>query len=350
MGVALTEFVTGKPIRIDSLGGKTVAIDAFNFLYQFLASIRGPDGALLTDSKGNVTSHLTGLFSRTSRLMQAGIKCVFVFDGEHPALKQREIERRSKIKEQARAEYEVAKEREDIDGMKKFAQRTTKLTPQMVEESKALLLALGLPVVQAPSEGEGQAAFMAAKGDVDFIASQDTDSLLFGAPRVVRNLSILGKRKKVSKVTFEQVSPEVVTLSDVLNELGLDRKQLIILSILVGTDFNVGGIKGVGPKTALKLVKAAGAAGGSDANYDAMFAAQQWSTFFEYSWHDVYDLFWNMPTTNDYLLEWKPVNETRIIELLVDKHEFGAERVKATIADLKKKTESTAQQGLGAFF
>jgi len=347
MGVALTEFVSGKPITIDSLSGKVVAIDAFNFLYQFLASIRGPDGSLLTDSKGNVTSHLTGLFSRTSKMMQVGIKCVFVFDGEHPALKQKEIERRSKLKAAARAEYEVAKEREDIEAMKKFAQRTTKLTPEMVEESKALLTAMGLPVVSAPSEGEAQAAFMAAKGDVDFIASQDTDSLLFGAPRVVRNLSILGRRKKVSKVTFEQVSPEVVTLSDVLGELGLDRKQLIVLSILVGTDFNVGGIKGVGPKTALKLVKSTAAAGG---DYDTMFESQEWSTFFDYSWHDVYDLFINMPTTNDYLLDWKPVNETKLLELLVDKHEFNSERVKATIADLKKKTESTAQKGLGAFF
>lgn len=343
MGVALTDFVNGKPIKIEELAGKVVAIDAFNFLYQFLASIRGPDGSLLTDSNGNVTSHLTGLFSRTSKMMQIGIKCVFVFDGEHPALKQREIERRSKLKEAARAEYEVAKEREDFDAMKKFAQRTTKLTPEMVEEAKELLLAMGLPIVQAPSEGEAQAAVMASRGDVDFIASQDTDSLLFGAPRVVRNMSILGRRKKVSKVTFEQVMPEVVTLVDVLNELGIDRKQLIVMSMLVGTDFNVGGIKGVGPKNALKLVKA-------HMDYDLMFAEQKWSEYFDYSWHEVYDLFWNMPTTTDYVLEWKPVNEARIIELLVDKHQFGAERVKATVAELKKKTATSAQKGLGAFF
>jgi len=343
MGVSLTEFVSGKTIKIEELSGKVVAIDAFNFLYQFLASLRGPDGSLLTDSHGAVTSHLVGLFSRTSKLMQIGVKCVFVFDGEHPALKQREIERRSKIKESARAEYEIAKEREDIEGMKKFAVRTTKLTPEMVEDAKALLLALGLPIIQAPSEGEAQAAFMAAKGDVDFIASQDTDSLLFGAPRVVRNLSILGRRKKVSKVTFEQVMPEVVSLSEVLNELGIDRKQLIVLSILVGTDFNVGGIKGVGPKTALKLVK-------STTDYDAMFAQLKWETFFDYDWHQVYDLFINMPTTNEYLLEWKPVNETALVHLLVEQHEFSAERVKATIAELRKKTATTAQKGLSSFF
>ncbi|HLP79921.1 MAG TPA: flap endonuclease-1 [Acidobacteriota bacterium] len=343
MGVALTDFVEGKAITLDELSGKTIAIDAFNFLYQFLAVMRGPDGSLLTDSKGNVTSHLVGLFARTTKLMQAGIKCVYVFDGEHPELKSKEIERRSALKAAAQKEYNIAKEREDIDGMKKFASRTMRLTPEMVVDAKALLVALGVPVIQAPSEGEAQAAIMAKRGDVDFIASQDTDALLFGAPKVVRNLSILGRRKKVSKVTFEYVSPQVVTLSDVLNELGIDRKQLIVLSILVGTDFNVGGIKGIGPKTALKMVK-------STTDYDVMFAQAGWEKFFTHSWHDVYDLFENMPAVTDYKLEWKPVNEAAIIDLLVGKFEFNADRVKSTLADVKKKTSTSAQKGLNAFF
>jgi flap endonuclease-1 len=342
MGVALTELIEGKPIELADLKGKIVAIDAFNFLYQFLASLRGPDGSLLTDSHGNVTSHLIGLFSRTSRFMQLGIKCVFVFDGEHPELKQKEIERRSKIKQDAQKEYDIAKERQDIDAMKKFAQRTTRLTPEMVSDAKDLLLAMGIPVIQAPSEGEAQAAFMAKRGDVDFIASQDTDSLLFGAPKVIRNLSILGKRKKVSKVTYETVSPEVLTLSDVLNKLGLDIRGLILLSMLVGTDFNVGGIKGIGPKKALKLVK-------EHSDTDTLFLTAKWNDFFEYDWKDVYELFSNMPYTEAYELVWKPVNEDKIVDVLVTRHDFQKERVLSTIADLKKSEVANAQKGLGDF-
>lgn len=343
MGVQLSDLLEGKDLDINSLSGKVVAIDAFNMLYQFLSSLRGPDGSLMTNSKGAVTSHLIGIMSRTTRLMEKGVKLVYVFDGVAPDLKEKERERRRALKESAVAQYESAKEDGDEDAMRKFASRTTSLTPEMVDAAKSLLEALGIPIVQAPSEGEAQAAYMQAKGDVDFVSSQDYDSFLFGAQKVVRNLSILGKRKKVSKLTYETVVPEVVDLSDVLNALALDQQRLIILGILVGTDFNVGGIKGLGPKKSLKLVK-------DYKDFDQLFLDVKWSEHFDYDWHDVYDLFVNMPVIEDYELEWKPIDEDKLFALLCDEYEFSQERVKGQIAKIIKAQSKLAQKGLGDFF
>lgn len=343
MGVALTDLLNPKPITLDDLQDKIVAIDAFNMIYQFLSSLRGPDGSLMTDSKGNVTSHLIGLLSRTTRLMQKGIKCVYIFDGEAPLLKQKERERRRAIKEAAVNQYEEAKKTGDTEQMRKFATRTASLTPEMAEEAKKLIRALGIPVVEAPSEGEAQAAVMQARGDVDYVASQDTDSLLFGAEKVIRNLSILGKRKKVSKLTYETVTPELLTLSDVLNTTGLDKEKLILLGMLVGTDFNVGGIKGLGPKKGMKVVK-------EYSDYNQMFLDVKWHENFDFDWHEVYDLFITMPTVETSNLEWNPIDEEALHKLLCDEHDFSAERVTKSIEKIMKQQAKMAQKGLGDFF
>jgi flap endonuclease-1 len=182
---------------------------------------------------------------------------------------------------------------------------------------------------------------MAQKGDVDYAASQDFDSLLFGAPKVIRNLSILGKRKKVNKATFETVSPQIVSLSETLNSMGITRDQLIVLAILIGTDFNYGGIKGIGPKTALKLVK-------TKTDFDEIFFEAKWSEHYDFSWRDVFELFKNMPVNSDYVLEWKPVNAAAVEAVLITKHAFARERVMDTIEKLKKMTNT--QKGLGDFF
>ncbi|MFT4313387.1 MAG: flap endonuclease-1 [Candidatus Woesearchaeota archaeon] len=343
MGIALTELLQPKPLTIDELHDKIVAIDAFNFMFQFLASLRTPDGALLTDSKGNITSHLVGMFSRTTHLMQKGVKCVFVFDGQAPALKQKERDRRKSLKEVAQREYELAKEREDTESMKKYAQRTTSITEDMVEEAKKLLTALGLPYVQAPSEGEAQAAYMAQKGDVDFVASQDADVFLFQAPKVIRNLSILGKRKKTSKLNYETIGPELITLSDLHNQLGIDNQKLIALSMLIGTDFNPGGIKGIGPKTALKIVKDA-------QTLDEVFIQAQWAEKSpDLSWKDVFDVFTKMPVTDDYSLDFRPINEDALKQLLCDEHDFAVARITTTVKKLQKQQSQLTQKGLGDF-
>src|SRR3989344_1424609 len=123
MGIALKDIATGKEIEIDSLKGKVLAVDSYNLLYQFLTTIRARDGTLLMDSKGNVTSHLVGLFSRTTKLMQCGIKLVFVFDGKPPELKEKERIRRRELKAEAESEYRKAAEKKDLEAMKKYAAR-----------------------------------------------------------------------------------------------------------------------------------------------------------------------------------------------------------------------------------
>ncbi len=163
MGVQITELLVKKEINLNELANKVIAVDSHLFLYQFLTTIRQRDGSLLIDSKGRVTSHLAGLFTRSTKLIEAGLKLVYVFDGEPPKLKHEERERRKKVKIEAQKKYEEAKKKEDLEEMRKYAARTTRLTPEMIEEAKKLIKALGIPVVEAPSEGEAQAAYMVKK-------------------------------------------------------------------------------------------------------------------------------------------------------------------------------------------
>lgn len=341
MGVQITELLTRKEINLEDLQGKKIAIDAFNMLYQFLTTIRQRDGALLKDSKGRVTSHLTGLFTRTANLMQKGIQLAFVFDGKSPDLKIKEQQKRHALKVEAAQKHEIAKKERDIDEMRKQASRTAKLTTEMIEESKQLIEAMGQPIIQAPSEGEAQAAKMVKKGELWAVASQDTDCLMFEAPRLIRNLSITGRRKKTNTLTYQVIKPELVELSTVLNDLGMDQEKLIILSILVGTDFNPGGIKGIGPKKALQLVN-------KHKDFDELFREAGWKN--ETKWQDIYYLIKKMPTTDNYELEWKAPNAEKIKELLVEEHDFNKERVEKTLSKITKEKEAQKQKGLGEYF
>ena len=343
MGTQIKCLLKSNEISLNDLNNKTLVIDSYNLLYQFLTTIRSRDGSLLMDSKGNITSHLIGLFSRTTKLMQNNIKLIFVFDGKPPKLKEVERQRRKNIKIEAGKKYEKAVEEENIEEMKKYASRTTRLTEDIVKESKKLISALGLPIVQAPSEGEAQAAYLAKKKDADYCVSQDFDSLLFGSPRLVRNLSLIGKRKK-SGLSYTTVNPEIIDLPENLNNLGIDQNQLIALAMLVGTDYNIGGIKGIGPKNAIKLVKKYGS------DFDGLFKDIKWNDFFDYPWKEVYNLFKNIPIEKEYLIEWKEPNKEEVINLLVNEHDFAMERVKMVLDKLLKNKENKQQKGLGEFF
>ena len=333
MGLAITEILTPETISIEDLKNKTLAVDTYNLLYQFLSSIRQADGSLLMDSKGRVTSHLSGLFHRIIRLMGYGMKFIFCFDGEVPELKNRERERRKEIKIEAQKKYEAAAKKEDLDEMKKFAARTSRLTPEMIEDAKELIKALGQCIVQAPSEGEAQASYIVKKGDADYVLSQDADCFMFGAPRMVKNLTISGKRKKPGAYAYDEVMPEVIVLRDVLKELEINQEQLIILGILVGTDYNVGGIKGIGPKKALALIKK------HKHSYDELLKEAKWDENFDYSWKEVFDLIKNMKVADDYKLKWEPVNKEKIISVLVEEHDFSRERVENALAKLEESTD-----------
>ena len=344
MGVALTELLLIKEIDLEFLYNKILAVDAPMWLYQFLSSIRQRDGALLTDSKGNVTSHLTGLLTRVSNLMQQNIKLAFVFDGQPPKLKHLTLEKRKEIKLEAEKKFELAKEKSDEELMKKYASRTSRLTEGMIEEAKKLIEAFGLPVIDAPSEAEAQASLIVKNHDAFALATNDADALLFEAPKIVRNLNMAGKKKKTNKLSFKTINPDLIVLEENLKHLGVDQDQLIVLAMLIGTDYNSGGIKGIGPKTALKMVKE------YNNNFDNLFSNVKWSTFFEFSWQEVFELIKDIPIDKHYHLKWRGVDEDEIMKLLVDKHDFSEERVRNQIENLIRGKNKKNQKGFGDFF
>ena len=341
MGTKINELFTGQQITLDDLKNKILVVDTFNQLYMFLSSIRQADGGLLKNSKGDVTSHLSGLFYRFTKLMRHDIKFIFVFDGKPPELKMKEKERRIKVKQKAELKYKEAKQKEDIEEMRKYAQRTTKLTKEMVQEAKDLISALGIPIIQAKSEGEAQASRIVNKGDGFAVMSQDADSFLFGAPRVVKNLTITGRRKRAGSYAYDAVPPELFSLPENLKELELDREQLIVLAMLTGTDYNMGGIKGIGPKKALQLVKK------HNKDFKAIFEEVKWKESFDYDWKEVFELFTSCPTFDSYDIEFKRIDKKTVVDILVDKYEFSLERVEKVLKDLDKKPKEDLTKWFG---
>ncbi|ASI99613.1 flap endonuclease-1 [Thermococcus celer] len=338
MGVQIGELVPRKEIELNNLYGRKVAVDAFNAIYQFLSTIRQRDGTPLMDSKGRITSHLSGLFYRNINLMENGIKLAYVFDGKPPAFKKREIEKRREVREEAEEKWYEALEKGDLEEAKKYAMRATRVNEALINDAKKLLELMGIPVVQAPSEGEAQAAYMAARGEVYASASQDYDSLLFGAPRLVRNVTITGRRKLPGKNVYVEVRPELIVLEEVLKELGVDREKLVELGILVGTDYNPGGIKGIGPKKALAIVKR---------EKDPLKKYQRES---EVDLYAIKEFFLNPPVTDEYELRWSEPDEEGILRFLCDEHDFSEERVKNGLERLKKAVKVGKQATLESWF
>jgi len=342
MGVNLRDLLIKEVISLDDLKGRIVAVDSFNMLYQFLTTIRTPDGKPLTDSSGNVTSHLIGLFNRTTKFMAKGIKPAFVFDGEKPELKTAELEKRKKLKIEAKMKYREALSKEDVAAMRKYGGRFAYLTKDMVDQAKDLIKALGLPVIQAPSEGEAQAAHIVKQNKAWAVISQDFDSLVHGADKLVRNLSIAGRRKKIGAMAYQTIKPEIIDLAKNLNNLGIDQDKLIALSMLVGTDYNPAGIKGIGPKTAIKLVK-------EYDDFDKLFEHVKWDEHYDLPWTDIFYLFKKMKVTNKYEIKFKTPDKQKIVKLLVDKHDFNVERVEKTLQPVLKERAKKQQKKLGDF-
>jgi len=327
LGVDLGDLVPRHKTSLDELSDKVFAVDAYNMLYQFLAIIRGPTGAPLMDRQGRVTSHLSGLLYRTTNLAERGIRLVYVFDGIPPTLKETEIKRRRAVKDDAIVKYEAAIVKGEVAEAKKFAQATASLKDTMVEDAHKLLEYLGVPFVQAPSEGEAQAAFMATRGDVWGAVSQDYDSLLFGADRLVRNLAITGKRKLPMREAYVQVDPELVQSQETLSVLRLSREQLIDLGILIGTDFNPDGFKGIGPKTALKLLRE----NGSMEN----IAAKNPNIKIPTNLQRIREIFLKPDVTSHYALQWKEPQTEELVRFLCGDRDFSEERVRTAVERMK---------------
>lgn len=338
MGVDISTLVEGKEIELLELSGRKISIDAFNIIFQFLSIIRDRmTGEPLRDSKGRVTSHLSGLLYRNTRLIENGIKPVFVFDGKPPAFKKATIEERAERKKEAKRKWEEALEKGEP--AIRYAQAAAKLTDEMIDDAKKLLDIMGIPWVQAPSEGEIQCAFMCKQGDVWASGSQDYDSLLAGSPRLIRNLSITGKRKVPKKEMYVQVKPELINLDNLLDNLQITYEQLVIVGILIGTDYS-DGVKGVGAKTALNLVR-------EHKTLEAVLDNVEWPSGTPAE--GIYEFFLNPPVKDNYSIDWKEVDGDKLRSFMVDEHDFSANRVDKVIERLNVAYSEGRQSSLSGW-
>ncbi|MBI2046634.1 flap structure-specific endonuclease [Candidatus Pacearchaeota archaeon] len=326
MGLQIGNIVPREATEFSQLKGRTIAVDAYNTIYQFLSTIRQPDGTPLMDKKGNITSHLSGLFYR------------------NVALKYKTNLMRTEAKGEAREKYKEAMKKEDIEEMGKYAKQFVHLTKEIVDESKELLEAMGIAIVQAPGEAEAQAAHMARTDkNIYAVASQDYDSLLFAAPRLIQNLT-LARRRKLASGSYVFISPEFVELEKVLNALQVNHEQLISIGILTGTDYNPGGVKGIGPKKALQIV--------IKYKYPAAIfnsvreqIEKQAEEGRDFDWQEVFELFKKPDVDKDFKVEFQKINENKIKEILLE-HDFSEERIENQLAKLREHKEQAKQRKL----
>jgi flap endonuclease-1 len=292
----------------------------------------------LQDSQGNVTSHLSGLFYRNIALLSEGMKLIYVFDGEYNELKGKTHEKRQEAKDKAQENFRTALEEEDIEAMGKYAKGTSRLNEEMIKESKELLEAMGIAVVQAPGEGEMQAADLVKRGEAYAVGSQDYDALVVGGTRLIQNLT-LSRRRRLPNGTFVYIAPEMIEFESVINQLGITGDQLICLAILVGSDFNPGGVKGIGPKKALALVQ--------QKKYPVAIFEEVVERHGElgFNWREVFEIF-KKPDVTRQRVDFPKIDAEKIKEILVERHEFSVERVEKQLGKLNKAKADSTQRTL----
>ena len=228
-------------VAFDDLGGSVVAVDAHNWLYRYLTTtVKFTSDRAYTTAAGEEVANLVGVVQGLPKFFEHDLTPVFVFDGAVTELKDEEVERRREQRERYEDELDEARDAGDAIRAAKLDSRTQRLTSLIVETTRDLLDLLDVPIVDAPAEGEGQAAYMARKGDVDYVGTEDYDALLFGAPYTLRQLTSSG-------------DPELMDFEATLAAQDLTWEQLVDAAILMGTDFNPG-ISGIGPKTAVTLL------------------------------------------------------------------------------------------------
>ena len=320
MGINIGSLIKTEKITFHDLKDRVIAIDAYNVIHQFLAIIRQRDGTPLKDSQGRITSHISGLFHRTANMVDNRIRPIFIFDGEPHPLKYQTLQIRKERKIKAEKEWKEAIEKGDLDKAKTKAQQTSRITNEIAKQSKELLTCLGIPVIQAPSEGETQASYMVRKGDAYAVGSQDFDCLLVGSPILIRNLTTSSRRKLPGKKTYMKINPELIRLDYNLKQLKISHKQLIDMAILIGTDFNPG-VMGLGPKKSLNLIKKVG----NIENAIAKIGGENAPTFEEIN--EIRNIFKNPNITKDYTLKWSKPNNDKILELLCEEYNFTKKRI-----------------------
>lgn len=346
MGLNIREIIPRRDLEISDLKNEAVCVDAYNMLYQFLSTIRQPDGTPLMDNQKRVTSHLSGIFYRNTNLISEGIRLIYVFDGKPPELKGATHESRKGSRDLAKERYEEAKQEEDLESMKRYSSQMIRLNDEMLSESKELLEAMGITVIQAPSEGEAEAAHINKTNEgIYATVSQDYDSLLFGAPRLVRNLGLARKRKTYSG--WMEVKPEIIELDRVLNALEINLDQLICVGILVGTDYNPKGVPRIGQKKALDLVKKYKQPISIFKSVEEQIMSLPEEDQFD--WKEIFELF-HKPNVKDSEINFPEVDEEKIKEILIERHDFSEERVEKQLEKLREAKEKKKQKGLSDWF
>ena len=322
---------------LKALEGSSFAIDASIEIHQFLALVRKRDGSLFTDSQGRVTSHLIGLLARTSRLIaDFDMKPVFVFDGKPNPLKRRTIEMRREARKKAEVEYVEAVSNKDYAKAWSKAVMTGRVTGSVLDDSKHLLTLMGIPWLEALEDAEAQASYMAAKGDVWAVGSKDYDCLLYGAPVLARYLTLTGREWLPAQRRSRPLIPELIKLSENLALLGISREQLVDLAILVGTDFNQG-VKGIGPKTALKLVR----------EYSSIEKMpEEIRSKLTEDLNSVRQVFLKPRVLEKYTLKMSPPSRGGLVEFLSGERGFNRERVER-LTERLTRTRENMDDGLG---
>ncbi|WP_066973616.1 flap endonuclease-1 [Methanobrevibacter filiformis] len=327
MGVKFKDIVTPQKINLKDLEGKIIAIDAANTLYQFLSGIRQRDGTPLTDSRGNITSHLTGLLYRTSSIVEKGIKPIYVFDGKPPEFKDTTVKERRAVRAEAEQKWKEALEEGDEEKARKFASRSSRMSPYIIDSAKKLMDFMGIPYIQSFSEGEAQATYLVRNNEAWAVSSQDYDCLLFGSEKIVRNLTISGKLSEL----------EYLDLKKTLSQLGLKREQLVDVALLVGTDFNKG-VKGIGAKRAIKIIKS---------NTLEKYMKEK-DIEFEHDLDELRNLFLNPEINHDYNIKWNSVDIEGLENFMCNEHDFSKDRLQGAIK--KMENLNTKQKSLTDWF
>ncbi|CAA3020813.1 flap endonuclease 1 isoform X2 [Olea europaea subsp. europaea] len=328
-----------KEQKFESYFGRKIAIDASMSIYQFLIVVGRTGTEMLTNEAGEVTSHLQGMFTRTIRLLEAGIKPVYVFDGKPPDLKKQELAKRYSKRADATDDLSDALEVGNKEDIEKFSKRTVKVTKQHNDDCKKLLSLMGVPVIEAPSEAEAQCAALCKADHVYAVASEDMDSLTFGAPRFLRHL-MDPSSKKIPVMEFE--------VSKVLEELNLTMDQFIDLCILSGCDY-CDSIRGIGGQTALKLIRQHGSIEHilENINKERYQIPEDWP------YQEARRLFKepSVHSTDEQLeLKWTAPDEEGLISFLVNENGFNSDRITKAIEKIKAAKNKSSQGRLESFF
>ena len=304
----------------DTLRGKIVAIDALPTIYQMLATIRDKRGYFLRDKKGRITSHLVGLFNRTIKLLELRIIPVFVFDGPPHPLKLQIIRERKEERMKWREEFLKAIEEGKREEAIKLGKRAMMATTDIILSAKELLILMGIPVIEAKHDAEAQAAFMCKRKDAHIAATRDWDIFIYGCPEAVLHF-------KLTITPFDVPKATLYRLDDILKALQISYEQFIDLAILLGTDFNPGGFEGIGPKTALKLIKLYG-------SLESILKSRRLKWKWDVPPERIREIFLHPPVNEKYHIEIREPNEEKLYEFLVEEHDFNKTRVRKRLREL----------------